>query len=362
MSATTTTMTKPAVAFSSGPIRLSGGCQHVVHEDFTDLRNATVTVRSTLADPELWPQIEHHKCHNVSLTPSGLYADMATTVAAYIWRAWRGADAALPGCEVRDLQVDKTLIAKNPQKAGREQWFEMESTLSIPTNSSNDIIDGTVHCQYREVTASGTKLHDLAHCTVTFGFTYGWQADWCHSEGTIKSKIHNLQTRAQRESSGAIHLVHKQRAYELFESFVDYGPKYQNMSTVIYDTETLEGTATLAFQPDPRVDYVNPYYLDGSCHLSGFICNTLIDTGKWAYISHGIDSLKITPDFDPAKQASGAKIENYVRMQPMPKDETVMCGDVWILQDGEIVGLWEGVKFKRIPRRVLNVFLPQPKD
>lgn len=354
----TATMTRPSATLSATPTRLSGGCQQVVHEDFTDLRRSTVTVRSTLADPELWPQIEHHKCHNVSLTPSGLYADMATTVAGYIWRTWRGADCALPGFEVSALQVDKTLIARNPQ-AGREQWYEMESTLSIPENSSNDILDGALRCQFREVSASGTKIHDLAHCTVTFGFTYGWQAEWCHSEALIKSQIQNLHSRAQREDSGAIHLVHKRRAYELFESFVDYGPKYQNMATVIYDTETLEATATLDFQPDPRTDYVGPYYLDGSCHLSGFVCNTLIDTAKWAYISHGITAMKITPDFDPTKP--GSTIENYVRMQPLPKDETVMCGDVWILQDGVIVGLWEGVKFKRIPRRVLNVFLPQPK-
>lgn len=354
-----TTATKPSTLIPTSSTRLSAGCQQIVHEDFTDLSRATVTVRSTLADPDLWPQIENHKCHNVALTPSGLYADMASTVAGYIWRAWRGADATLPGLEVRDLQVDKTLIAHIPQ-TGREQYFEMECTLAIPPHSSADIIDGTVHCIFRETSATGTKLHDLAHCTVSYAFTYGWQADWAHFTPAIRSKIHNLHSRAQRESSGAIHLVHQQRAYELFASFVAYGPKYRNMSRVVYDTETLEATATLDFQPDSQRDYVGPYYLDGSCHLSGFVCNTLIDAAKWAYISHGIGAMKMTPDFDPT--TPGARIENYVRMQPLPGDETVMCGDVWVLQDGEIVGLWEGVKFKRIPRRVLNVFLPQPKN
>lgn len=356
---TTTTLTTPFSTLSPSPTRISAGCQQIVHEDFTHLPTATVTVRSTLADPALWPHIAHHKCHNVALTPSGLYADMAVTVAGYIWRAWRGADAALPGAEVRALQVDKTLIARVPQTGERQQWFEMAATLDIPANSSGDIIDGTVRCVFREVDASGTKLHDLAHCAVVFGFTYGWQAEWAHTAPAIKSAIHNLRTRAQREDGGAIHLVHRRRAYELFESFVAYGPKYQNMASVVYDTVTLEATAELAFQPDPRDDYVGPYYLDGSCHVSGFVCNTLIDAGKWAYISHGIEGMKMTPDFDPSKP--GARIENYVRMAPVPGDETVMRGDVWILQDGEAVGLWEGVKFKRIPRRVLNVFLPQPK-
>lgn len=48
-------------------------------------------------------------------------------------------------------------------------------------------------------------------------------------------------------------------------------------------------------------------------------------------------------------------------MSPLPNDKTVLQGDVYVLQDGQIVGVWEGVRFKKIPRRVLNVFLPPPK-
>ena len=68
--------------------------------------------------------------------------------------------------------------------------------------------------------------------------------------------------------------------------------------------------------------------------------------------------MKMTPKFNPYP---GANIQNYVQMQPLPKDNTVLCGDVYVLQDDEVVGVWEGVKFKRIPRRILNVFLPPPK-
>jgi hypothetical protein len=46
-------------------------------------------------------------------------------------------------------------------------------------------------------------------------------------------------------------------------------------------------------------------------------------------------------------------------MQPEGKD--VLGGTVFVLCGNKIVGSWEGVSFKRIPRRVLNIFLPPPK-
>ena len=68
--------------------------------------------------------------------------------------------------------------------------------------------------------------------------------------------------------------------------------------------------------------------------------------------------MKLSPKFQPQQ---GADIRTYVRMEPLQNDKTVLCGDVFVLQNYEVVGVWEGVKFKRIPRRVLNVFLPPPK-
>ena len=344
---------------STKSTRLSATCQEIHFEDFSDPVRARVVVRACLQDSEIWPTIDNHKCNGVRLCPSSFYADMAEGVAKYIWKTSQpGRDVGIPGINVCDMHVVKTTIVKTPQE-GKPQWIEMEAYSDVPEMSSGLILDSTVRCTIRGIDPNGKKLDDLVHCSVLYEWIPGWTNHWSNYTGLIRTKIDNLKSRAQTESSGDVRLMYRDTIYQMFQSFVDYGPKYQNMAEAICDNQTLEATARLVLQPDPAKDYTGPYYLDASCHLSGFICNAVEeDSTKNAYISHGWKAMKLTPDFRPAP---GADIKNYVHMQVRPEDKTILEGDVYVLQDNEIVGVWEGVQFKKIPRRILNVFLPPPK-
>ncbi len=355
---TTTTATKPVPSTPPAPKFLTPSCQQVVYEDFSTPTKARVVIRTWLADPSILPSISQHICHGVALTPAGLYADMAAVVAKYIWLGNRGKDAALPAIKVRDLAVTKTYIITIPPDT-EGQWLEMETISDVSEYSSRDILDATLHCQFRSIKPDGTKLNDLATCSVVYEIGHAWLMSWANHAPTILRRINALHHRADTEPNSDVLHLNRDKAYQLFKSFVDYGRKYQNMSSVFVDTKTLEATATHAFQPDPAVDYTGPFYLDGSCHISGFVVNAIEDTEKNAYISQGIASMRLSSRFDP--ESPGAEIQTYVKMEPLPNDKTVMCGDVYVLQDGEIVGMWEGIKFKRISKKALNVFLPQPK-
>ncbi|CAK4030427.1 Hypothetical predicted protein [Lecanosticta acicola] len=337
---------------------LSASCQQVVHEDLSDLANSKVIIRSCMAHPDLSPTVTNHKCNHVVLTPSGLYADMAVEVAHYIWKHHRGRDAELPGINVCDLEVHKPLIVKDPAKMD-QLWLEMEVTASISEYARQDITNAVLKCVFHSISPDGARLQENGHCNVRFEWYYGWLSEWSNSVTGIKNCIDSLYARASSDVIGQVSLVQRKTAYKLFESFVQYSGKYQNMAEVIFDSDTLEATSLLDFQPDPTGDLCGPYYLDGSCHLSGFVCNAVEkDKDKNAYISHGVTAMRLSPMFRPDEKNS--EIRNYVRMQPLPTDKTVLQGDVYVLQDGQIVGMWEGVRFKRIPRKVLNVFLPPP--
>lgn len=302
-----------------------------------------------MAEPELWPVLRDHKCNGVTLTPSGLYGDMAMTVAKHVWTKTRSGQK-LPGLNVCDMHVDKPLKAQNPQ-VGDGQWLEME------TSAENLDENGVVRCIFSHVSSAGTKIDELAHCIVRFEDEAVWQSEWFAYEHQVVTQIERLQTRAQTEDSGQIRTIHRQKAYELFKTFVEYDGDYQAMSEIIIDKAALEATALLDIVPKSENELSGPYYLDGSCHLSGFICNASDeDTKKNAYISHGWSAAKISSGFKPG---NGEELRSYVRMQPEGKD--VLGGTVFVLSGSRIVGTWEGVSFKRIPRRVLNVFLPPPK-
>ena len=328
---------------------VSASCQHIISETYTANTGATLTIRSCVADPGLWPVLRDHKCNGVTLTPSGLYGDMAITVTKHIWAKVRQGER-LPGLNVCEMHVDKPLKAQNPQ-VGEGQWLEMKVTAEDLNGA------GIIHCSFSHVSPQGVKIDDLAHCIVRLEDESLWRDEWSTYAPTILSQIEILQARALKESTGQIRTIRRRQAYELFKTFVEYDGDYQAMSEIIIDKAELEATALLDIMAKEEGELSGPYYLDGSCHLSGFICNASDeDTKKNAYISHGWDAAKISSDFQPG---NGKELRSYVRMRAEGKD--VLGGTVFVIQGSEIVGTWEGVRFKRIPRRVLNVFLPPPK-
>jgi len=328
---------------------ISASCQHIISETYTANTAATLTIRSCVADPGLWPVLRDHKCNGVTLTPSGLYGDMAITVTNHIWAKVRQ-DQEIPGLNVCEMHVDEPLKAQNPQ-VGEGQWLEMKVTAEDLDGA------GLIRCSFSHVSPQGVKIDDLAHCIVRLEDEALWRAEWSTYAPTILSQIERLQARALKETTGQIRTIMRRRAYELFKTFVEYDGDYQAMSEIIIDKAELEATALLDIMAKPEGELSGPYYLDGSCHLSGFICNASDeDTKKNAYISHGWDAEKISSHFQPG---NGKELRSYVRMRAEGKD--VLGGTVFVIQGGEIVGTWEGVRFKKIPRRVLNVFLPPPK-
>lgn len=327
---------------------LSTSCQRIISEEYTANTSATIVIRSCVADPGLWPVLRDHKCNGVTLTPSGLYGDMAITVAKHIWARLRP-DTELLGLNVCEMHVDKPLKAQNPQ-VGKGQWLEMQAIAEDFEDS------GSIHCSFVHVSPEGVKIDALAQCVVRFESEAAWRSEWSVYEHLIVGQIKRLQARSSTEGSGNIRTIQREKAYELFKSFVEYDGDYQAMSEVIIDKTDLEATAVLDIRSRAADELAGPYYLDGSCHLSGFICNASDeDTKKNAYISHGWDAARISSAFEPG---NGQELRSYVRMRPEGKD--VLGGTVYVIQGDEIVGTWEGVRFKRIPRRVLNVFLPPP--
>lgn len=327
---------------------LSASCQHIISGEHETNNSATILIRSCVADPGLWPVLRDHKCNGVTLTPSGLYGDMAITVAKQIWGRLRP-HVKLPGLNVCEMHVDKPLKAQNPQ-VGKGQWLEMQAIAENFQEAEE------VRCYFVHVSPEGVKIDALAQCVVRFESEEAWRSEWSTYEHLITGQIKRLQARSATEASGGIRTIQRQHAYELFKSFVEYDGDYQAMSEVIIDKADLEATALLDIRPKSVDELAGPYYLDGPCHLSGFICNASDeDTKKNAYISHGWDAAKISSAFQPG---NGQELRSYVRMQPEGKD--VLGGTVYVIQGDEIVGTWEGVRFKRIPRRVLNVFLPPP--
>ncbi len=103
---------------------------------------------------------------------------------------------------------------------------------------------------------------------------------------------------------------------------------------------------------------VPPFFIDSVCHLAGFVMNVsdAIDTKNNFCVTPGWDSLRLARPL-----VTGGRYRSYVKMIPTADDPTVYLGDVYVLQDHEIVGVMQAMKFRRYPRVLLNRFF-SPAD
>ncbi|CAK1365906.1 Conidial yellow pigment biosynthesis polyketide synthase [Cercospora beticola] len=324
--------------------RLSTSCQKVISEEFNST-SAKVVIRSSLADPKLYPVVCGHMVNNAALCPSSLYADMALTVGDYIWKEMRPGTEA-PGINVCNMEVPKPLIAQIPQPA-QGQHVEMEAVA--------DLEKGSLKVNFRSVQPDGKKIQDHAHCIVRYEDKAAWADEWSRYNFMVKAQIDML---THKTMNGGAHKVQRGMAYKLFKALVNYDSKYRAMAEVVLDGANTEASAQLDFptKPDDGDFYCPPYHIDGSCHISGFIVNAsdLLDSEQNVYVSHGWGAMKFSKPL-----TAGMRLRNYVRMIPQPNN--ISKGDVYILEGDEIVAVCEGIKFQQIPRRVLNTFLPPNK-
>jgi naphtho-gamma-pyrone polyketide synthase len=130
-------------------------------------------------------------------------------------------------------------------------------------------------------------------------------------------------------------------AYKLFGAVVEYGKSYQGMEEVILDSAAHEATARVKFQTtDKDGDFhFSPFWVDSFGHIAGFIMNANEnnDPSLQVFINHGWDRMRCTTSFSPDKT-----YQTYNKMQNV--GGTLFSGDTYILESGNVVAVFEGVK------------------
>ncbi|KAH8585456.1 hypothetical protein B0O99DRAFT_696467 [Bisporella sp. PMI_857] len=314
--------------------------QKVTKEDFGN--TVTLVAESDLSDPGLNSAVTGHLVNGSALCPSAVYADMALTLAGYLYRKANKQEDDV-GMDVRHLEIVKPLIAKGINSK-EPQLVRIIATAERPIKSTK--------IRFCSISRDGTETDLHATCVVEYGDTKSWVEEWSRVAYLYRSRIDVL---AQGSSKGKYNKISRAQAYELFSALVQYDKKYHGMKEVIIDSKNFEATSVVEFQASEYDgDFeLSPYWIDNIAHLSGFVLNgsDAVDSRKTVYISHGWESLRIARPLSASKS-----YHTYVKMHAGAKQ--TMAGDVYVFEGGEMVALVGGVKFQAIPRVVLNKLLP----
>jgi iterative type I PKS product template protein len=248
---------------------------------------------------------------------------------------------------IANLVVTKGLVAQHNKNI--PQLFQVTATTA-------DIGSGVVDLTWQNVDNDGHAHEPFATANIYYQHDVSeWLSSWAPLAHLIQSRIEALehlatQARASRFS--------RNMAYTLFASnLVTYADKYRGMQSVVL--HDLEGFADVQLTTqESGVWTVPPYFIDSVAHLAGFImnCSDAIDTANNYCVTPGWNAMRFAKPL-----ISGARYRSYVKMIPTAEDPTIYFGDVYVLQeDGAIVGVVNGIQFRRYPRILLSRFFSPP--
>ena len=256
-----------------------------------------------------------------------------------------------PAFNVANLEVLKGLVAQKNTKT--PQYIRV--SISTPDISTNH-----ARLQWQTVLPDGTTVNDpFASADLYYGDAAEWLVSWKPLTHLVQGRIDALEKLATEPGTGASRFSHAM-AYRLFaSSLVDYADKYRGMQSVVLHGLEAVADVTLSREKGGGVWTVPPFFIDSVAHLAGFVMNVsdAVDTGANFCVTPGWASMRFATPL-----VAGGQYRSYVKMIPTVEDPTVYLGDVYVLQDGAIVGLVGGIKFRRYPRLLLDRFFSAPDE
>jgi len=337
----------PAASAPSGPAKtrkyLSTAVQGIVSEQIKG-NTISILAESDFAHPKLFPVIAGHLVNGSGLCPSTLYADIAYTLINY------GVDALRPGQKVAinigTMDNPAPLLLKNINQP-ESQTFN--SSIKI------DLDAGKADFQVTSFNGKKDVIH--AKCVIRFEDPAAWKEEWAKTAYLVQSRIDLLKHKVE---NGEADKVSNPMAYKLFGALVDYSDIYRGMQSVVFDGAEFEASSNIKFKATANDGdfYFSPYLIDSACHLSGFTVNATVNPRDECYISHGWSSLRFLEPLKYDKQYYA-----YVKMQPVAGSK-MRSGDVYVFdkETKEVVGVGGAIRFQCIPRKLMDVMMPKPKD
>ncbi|KAF2093015.1 conidial pigment polyketide synthase PksP/Alb1 [Rhizodiscina lignyota] len=326
------------------PKRFTASVQKIIETE-SNSNTASVLAESDLTDPDFQMLLEGHKVNGQPLCTSSAYADMALTLFNYLLARSPLAKSNEIGVEVQRMVVDKPLTFKRTSSqvirmTASANWPAKTATFSV-WSISND----------RKETVGHAKCHG------SFSARNDWLAEWKRSQSFIRSKIEHLRN-AAHETSSSTNVIKTGMFYKLFSSLVEYHDNFKGYREAVLRSADHEATGIVKFTTtadEASKWYCSPYWIDSLGQITGFTMNAndAVDSKNQVFINHGWERMRIATPF-----SDQTTYQTYVKMQK--RDQRSYAGDVYILDQDDIVAVYEGVTFSSMPRTVLDTVLPNP--
>lgn len=193
----------------------------------------------------------------------------------------------------------------------------------------------------------------FATATILFEDAEKWRTEWDRVAHLVNGRVEALD---HLLAEGTASKVNKNMAYTLFKNVVDYADKYRGMDSVVL--HDYEAYCDVTLTPNKHGNWNSPpHWIDSVSQLSGFIMNgsDASNTKDYFYVTPGFESCRLIEPLSPDH-----KYRSYVRMFPHATEANMSVGDLYITREGIIVGEVGQLKFRKIPRLLMNQLFSAP--
>ncbi|KAL9932130.1 hypothetical protein V8E36_008902 [Tilletia maclaganii] len=285
--------------------------------------------------------IQGHLVHDVCLVPASMYSDVALQAGLHVLESLGSKfDEKTHALQVLDILMDEPVV------------LGVHSDMHLHTHGLPTDINGMTLTFYF---ADGRRQ---GGCAVRIVPREQVETRWTGIRDLLSRRVESL--RAAQEGGARLTT---QMAYNLFTKVVDYNAQYRAMQEVFLNEAGDEAALHVQLQTAPcladesRRFVVFPVYQDSVGQCTGFLPNLQADS-EHVYIANGCKLIEYTSRMiDVAKP--GNKVWVHCSMQ---EDEGLSTSDAYFFDEktGEVVGHMGGVKFRKIPLRVMKHVMPKP--
>ncbi|EDP47078.1 hypothetical protein KXW98_000949 [Aspergillus fumigatus] len=305
-----------------------------------------VIVESDILHPDFFEAMNGHRMNGCAVATTAIHADIAFTLAKYLYSSIMPNSTDAPAINVKNMQVQHGLVARKDRS--RPQLIQIRGIA--------DVTRGLVSLSWHLVDEQGRRVEEsFATAVAEFGNHEAWLEEWSPMTHLVVSRIDVLQRLAD---DGTANRLSRDMVYMLFNNLVDYAEKYRGMQMVVLHGLEAMANVTLAAPEQSGGKWtVAPHYIDSVVHLAGFILNggNGLDPRRNFYVTPGWKSMRFARPLVP-----GVRYQSYVKMMPIREQSGFYAGDVYILHEGQIVGLVGGITFRTFPRSLINTFFSPP--
>ncbi|KAL4914719.1 hypothetical protein BDW62DRAFT_219898 [Aspergillus aurantiobrunneus] len=328
---------RPNVQQSSSALRTS--LIHQVTEETIGEGTATLKIVSDVQHPDFLEAVHGHRMNNCGVATSSIWTDMALTVGEYLY------NRLVPGSKVYlnvgELEVLHATVA-NPAKNSTQPLY-LDAYLDQSTQQMS-------LAWFNVNPATGERASE-SYATGSVRFESNvekWNSEWDRMTHLVLGRIEALERMAvERQASQ----LSKALSYALFKNVVDYADRYRGMERVII--HDYEAFADITLIPEKYgIWHTPPHWIDSVSHLAGLVMNgsDASNTRDYFYVTPGYESFRLLK-----KLEAGAEYRSYVRMFPL-LEANMYAGDLYILQENQIIGMVGQLKFRRVPRLLMDRF------